>query len=170
MIWRMAAGALVALSLGLKLHGNFVVPGDDVHAALHQVAAGLDKQGWSARVDLTGRGWLHGARGPCLLTARVLDPHGTNNTAYIGQLAPKGRVRYAWDGQWRDSLPRFAPLMTYYFKREIARQGIAAARHGVWIVALSPGCAGQLDAGFSLNSIPMNTIETLDPAQAPPKP
>ncbi len=146
---RIVAVVLIGVTLGLKLHGNYAVPPAEVYAALSQAAVSMQAQGWQVSTQLVGLGKLQAQRGNCQITARILDPHGTNDAFLTAQLTPLGRVRYAWDGAWHDSLPRFAPLMSYYFTRELARQGLAASRRGVWIAAVGPSCPGDVDAGFS---------------------
>ena len=152
------AMALIAVSLGLKLHGNYAVPPDDIAAALRQTAAQMQRQGWLVQTQLNGYGKWQARRGACEITARVLDPHGTNNTFLAEKLAPAGHIRYAWTGAWYDEMPRFAPLMSYYINREFARQGIATSRQAVWIVGIGRGCAGAIDAGFSRLRVPFGAV------------
>ena len=109
---------------------------------------------WQVITQRTGLGKLLAQRGNCQITARVLDPHGTNDAFLAAQMEPLGQVRYAWDGAWHNGLPRFAPLMSYYFTRELARQGLVASRRGVWIAAVGRACPGNVDAGFSNVRIP----------------
>ncbi|MEO7248505.1 MAG: hypothetical protein ABIW31_08630 [Novosphingobium sp.] len=158
------AAILVAASLAIKLHGHYGVPSDEVYSSLQQARMHMQRQGWAASTQLEGMGTLQAQRGNCHMTARVLDPHGTNDAIFAEEMAPLGRIRYAWDGLWSTSLPRFAPLMSYYVKREFARQGLTASRRAVWIVALSEGCPVNVDAEFSNFSIPLGAVAFSSPA------
>ena len=137
------------MTLGVKLHGDYAVPFDDSGRALRELAAKMTAEGYAVNLEIGQRNRVTAQRGPCRMVLRLLDPHGTTNANSVRLLAKEGRVSYLWRGQWRDDLPRFGPLMDYYFNRELARQGIAASRRPVWIAALGKGCETRPDPGFS---------------------
>lgn len=146
---RIVAALLLMLSLGLKLHGDYAVPADDHAAALRVVAENLTRDGYVVRLELAERTRVTATRGTCRIVIRLLDPHATYHAASLKTLSVEGRVTYIWRGTWRERLPRFGPLMEYYFKRELARQGLAASRHPVWLAALGPQCRVRPDARFA---------------------
>jgi hypothetical protein len=146
---RIVAAGLIALSLGLKLFGGLASPADDSAGALQALASNLTASGYTVQLELAKRTRVTATRGACRMVIKLLDPHATNYAAAIHTLSVEGRIAYNWRGLWRESLPRFGPLMEFYFKRELARHGLAASRHPVWIAALGPQCPDHPEVPFS---------------------
>ena len=150
------AAGLLLLTLGLKLRADVLVPRDDAPTALQRIAGNFARGGYATAVEVAPRTRVTVVRGPCRVVLKLLDPHGTNAMSMIRQLAPEGWIAYARDGVWHASLPRAAPLFNYYFKRELARQGLAAARDPVWLAAIGPGCPARPDA--RLTDVPVRLV------------
>lgn len=149
MLLKIFAAGLLALSLGLKLYGGYASPADDGAGALRALAANLTASGYTVQLELAKRTRVTATHGTCRMVIRLLDPHATYNEAVVQKLSVEGRVTYIWQGAVQDSLPRLRPLMDFYFKRELARLGLAASRHPVWIAALGPGCPERPDVRFA---------------------
>lgn len=140
--WPSAAAALVlALSLGLKLAVQDVAVGEDRDAAVVALGTALGRGGYAVSRPAPALPIVRARRGGCVLTARVLDPHGTYHDTELAKLPRGWRVAYAWRGAWHASLPRFGPLGDYYRAREMVRAGLSAARAPVVMVSVQPGCA-----------------------------
>ncbi len=146
---RIAGALLIVFSLVVKLRGDYAVPFDDSGMALRTLASRMAADGYTVNLEIGQRNRVTALRGPCRMVLRLLDPHGTTHANTARTLAKEGRVGYIWRGEWRDDLPRFGPLMNYYFKRELTRQGISASRQPVWIAALGKGCEPLPDARFA---------------------
>lgn len=146
---RIVAAGLIALSLGLKFYGGFKSPMDDSAGALRSLASNLQASGYTVQLELAKRTRVTATRDSCRMVIRLLDPHATNRQATLERLSTEGRVAYIWQGSMQDSLPRFRPLLDFYWERELARLGLAASRQPVWIAALGPTCPERVDTRFA---------------------
>lgn len=153
---RVLGTALLVLSLGIKLNGSYGVPIERWDAAYRAVADELQRQGFAAEAVFGAQIRVIATRGPCSLELRLLDPHSTKLTWQSSALQGSGRLHYAWRGGWSERLPRAAPLIDYYLARELARQGLPAARQAVWLVGAGSGCTTLPDPGFS--TLPVSLV------------
>lgn len=149
MMPRLLGAALLVLTLGIKLNGSYGVPFERWVEAYGAVARDLERQGFATNFIYGQHIRLIAGRGKCTLEVRMLDPHATKLAWQSGAMQGTGHLRYAWRGHWNDRVPRAMPLVEYYAVRELARQGLPAARHAVWLVAAAPACSSLPDPGFS---------------------
>ena len=150
------AAVLLLVTLGLKLRADVLVPADDAPGALRQIGDNFARAGYATTVEVAPRMRVTASRGGCTVVLKLLDPHGTNYASVAQLLAPSGRLAYARNGVWQAALPRAAPLLEYYFRRELARQRLATARDPVWLAAIGPGCATPPDA--RLTDVPVRLV------------
>lgn len=146
---RLLGATMLVLTLGIKLNGSYGVPFERWVEAYAAVGNDLERQGFAARFMYGDHIRLIARRGECTLEVRMLDPHGTKLAWQSAAMRQSGHIHYAWRGSWSDRVPRAMPLVEYYAVRELARQGLPAARHAVWLVAAAPGCSSLPDPGFS---------------------
>jgi hypothetical protein len=140
--WLEAAAILViGVSLALKLAVLNVAIDEDQRAALGQLKATLAAQGYAVSVPRADLPIVRSERAGCILTARILDPHGVYQDTELLKLPPGWSVAYGWRGEWQASLPRFWPLTEYYLARQAARLGVSARHSPVIMVLNQPGCA-----------------------------
>jgi hypothetical protein len=138
----LAAAAVLAVSLGLKLAVQNAVVEEDSQGAVTGLATALSEVGYSVSVPRTDLPIVRAEQPGCTLTARVLDPHATYHDTELHKLQPGWRIAYVWRGKARSILPRIGPLGEYYVAREMARLGLTASRAPVVMLSLSPGCDG----------------------------
>lgn len=131
---------LLLVSLALKFNGGDRVPADALEPVLRTAASRLAAQHYAVTFDPSKSEVIARSAGDCTMALRLLDPHGTYAPFFRSRIGAIGRLRYAWHGEWHDDLPRFGPLLDYYFQRELARQGLPAMRSAVWLVAADPAC------------------------------
>lgn len=148
-MYRLLGAALLALTLGIKLNGSYGVPFERWVEAYAAVESDLKRQGFDARFIYGDHIKLVARRGDCGLEVRMLDPHATKLAWQSAAMQDTGELHYAWRGGWSDGVPRAMPLVEYYAQRELARQGLPASRHAVWLVAAGKGCPSLPDPGFS---------------------
>jgi hypothetical protein len=133
-----------------------LIPTDDVAGALRRLGANFARAGYATTVEVTPRPRVIARRGTCTVAFKLLDAHATNQASMAQLLAPYGRVAYARNGSWQARLPRVGPLLEYYAKRELARQGVATARNPVWMAAIGSGCAVPPDT--RLSDVPVRLV------------
>lgn len=140
---------MLAISLGLKLRADVLLPGDDIAAAYGAIADNFARAGYVTQVELNPRQRMTAYKGACSVVVKLIDPHGTIARDAELKLESEGRVVYGRGGDWYAQRPRVAPLLDYFFKRELARQRLPAARDPVWIVAIGPACPGRPDPALT---------------------
>lgn len=146
---RLLGAGLLLLTLGIKLNGSYGVPFERWVEAYAAVGSDLKRQGFETKFLYGDHIRLIARRGDCSLEVRMLDPHATKLTWQSAAMKSTGPVHYAWRGSWSEGLPRAMPLVEYYAVRELARQGLPASRHAVWLIAVGSGCKSLPDPGFS---------------------
>lgn len=137
----LGAGAVLGLSLALKLAVLDAPVDEDAAGAVGDLARRLAAEGYAVAVPRTDLPVVRAERAGCRLTARVLDPQGLFHDTELRKLPHGWRVAYGWGGEWSLSLPRFAPLAEYYVARQAARFGFPARYRPVIMVSSDPRCA-----------------------------
>jgi hypothetical protein len=155
--------ALLLLSLGLKWNGTTVLS-EHSDEVLAQAKSKLSAEGFSVEARMAGKNKLIVRKGSCVVTIRLVDAHAIALSHYKSKMPASATLRYAWRGHWLDSRPRFWPLIDYYAKREVVRQGFAASRLPVWIAGFADNCTVMPSAAFSTIGLSMV------PASAPNAP
>lgn len=141
------AALLLILTLGVKAFAlSRPEPQENIPAYLAAVSADLKAAGFTTATD--PRQFVVAERGGCRMKVRDLQAMGSLRTAYERLGAEFGPTRYAWRGAWRDTPPKYGPLLHYYVQRELARVGVAVPRASITAVASSPACRDVSPALF----------------------
>jgi hypothetical protein len=135
------AGVLV-LSLGGKLASNGTAPAPDHRHIATRLSEVLEAAGFQvqARSDLLGSIAVSARRSGCRIWVVEYSPHATSAAVITGEAAATGRLTYLYGGRTFDRAPTAAPLLAFYWWREVRRIGLPASRRPVVARAASPSC------------------------------
>jgi hypothetical protein len=160
--------ALLLLSLGLKGNGSKSLS-EDSDKLLAQARSKLSAEGYSVEARMARKSKLIARKGSCLVTVRLVDAHAIALSHHKSKMPASATIRYAWRGNWLANRPRFWPLIDFYVKRELVRQGLAASRLPVWIAGFPESCTDMPSAAFSTIGLSMVPASTPHPPNLQPQ-
>lgn len=134
--------ALLAISLAGKILSNQPTPPPDDALFAAAVEQALRSNGFSriAREPFEKRTSIVATRGSCTVWAAESNAHGTFAEPIARRARRVGPLHFVFDGEIRDERPRYEPLLSFYWWRELRRIGVEAPRRPVVAVAASKGC------------------------------
>lgn len=134
--------AVLFVSVVGKAASNREAPPPDPNLFASQLESALSAAG----LKISGRSHSDGAitivaQGRrCKLWATEYTPYGTMADVISDQARSVGQLQYVYVGRVYDNPPKIAPLIAFYWWRELKRVGISQPRFPIVAVAAAPSC------------------------------